>query len=166
MLAALAYCRRPPSDSCQWTQLNPLAVLGKPDFSNCYFQHAIRYTQWQLSQQHSEPLAVGRLIFLLLAESFLQYSKSSAIMMAQSKITILNIHALDTLTRLRAMANNVAAAIPELTASSRQLLNGFVDTATQAVAKYRDIKPRAITLNKLRDGKIRGNKTGKKYRQE
>jgi len=64
------------------------------------------------------------------------------------------------------MANNVAVAIPELTASSRQLLNEFVDTATQAIAKYRDIKPRTITLNKLRDGKIRGNNIRKKYWQE
>jgi len=66
------------------------------------------------------------------------------------------------------MANNIAVAIPELTASSRQLLNEFVNTAIQAIAKYRDIKPRAITLNKLqlRDGKIRGNKIRKKYWQE
>ena len=64
------------------------------------------------------------------------------------------------------MANNVAVAIPELTASSKQLLNEIVDIATQAIAKYRDINPRAITLNKLRDGKIRGNRIRKKYRQE
>ena len=64
------------------------------------------------------------------------------------------------------MANNLAVAIPELTASSRQLLNEFVDTAIQAIAKYRDIKPCAITLNKLRDGKIRENKIRKKYWQE
>jgi len=61
------------------------------------------------------------------------------------------------------MANNEAAAIPELTASSRQLLNKFVDTATQAVAEYRNINPRAITLKKLLDGKIQRNKIGKKY---
>jgi len=89
-------------------------------------------------------------------------------MMAQSKTTILNIRALlrRYLIRLCAMANNVAVAIPELTASSKQLLNEIVDIATQAIAKYRDINPRAITLNKLRDGKIRGNRIRKKYRQE
>jgi len=64
------------------------------------------------------------------------------------------------------MANNVAVAIPEPTASSRQLLNEFVDTATQAIAKDRDIKPHAITLNKLRDRKIWGDKIKKKSRQE
>ena len=82
--------------------------------------------------------------------------------MAQYKTTTLNIRALDTPIRLRAIANNVAVAIPELTASSRQLLNEFVDTATQSVAEYRDINSRATTLNKLRDGKIRSNKTGEK----
>ena len=34
------------------------------------------------------------------------------------------------------MANNVAAAIPELTASSRQLLNEFVGTVIQTVAEF------------------------------
>ncbi|KAF8421373.1 hypothetical protein EV426DRAFT_672246 [Tirmania nivea] len=60
------------------------------------------------------------------------------------------------------MASNIEAAIPELTASSKVLLHAFVDTATQVVAEYRDINPRAITLNKLRNGKVR-KKTGKKH---
>ncbi|KAF8424391.1 hypothetical protein EV426DRAFT_642354 [Tirmania nivea] len=83
--------------------------------------------------------------------------------MAQSKTTTLNIRALDTPIRLRAMASNIEAAIPELTASSRLLLHAFVDTATQVVAEYRDINPRAITLNKLWNGKVRRNRTGKKH---
>jgi len=70
-------------------------------------------------------------------------------MMVQSKTTTLNIRELDTPIRLRAMANNVPAAILELSVTSRQLLNEFVNTATQAVAEYRDINSRAVTLNKL-----------------
>ncbi|KAF8430119.1 hypothetical protein EV426DRAFT_5481 [Tirmania nivea] len=84
-------------------------------------------------------------------------------MMAQSETTTLNIRALDTPIQLRAMANNIEVAIPEITASARNLLHAFVDTATQKVAEYRDINPRAVTLNKLRNRKICRNKASKKH---
>ena len=81
-------------------------------------------------------------------------------MMAQPESTTLNMRAFDTPIRLRMMASNVEAAIPELTVAARVLLHAFVDTATQTVAEYRDINPCAITLNKLRNGKVRKLKTG------
>jgi len=68
-----------------------------------------------------------------------------------------------TSTRLYRIASNVEATIPELTASSKVLLYAFVDTVTQPVAEYRDINPHAITLNKLRNGKVGKNTTGKKH---
>ena len=77
--------------------------------------------------------------------------------MTQSETTTLNIRALDTPIRLRAMANNMERAIPELTAISRGLLHEFVDAVTQSVAEYRDINPRAITISRLRNGKIHRN---------
>ncbi|KAF8430313.1 hypothetical protein EV426DRAFT_660729, partial [Tirmania nivea] len=89
-------------------------------------------------------------------------SETSTIMIAQSKTTTLNIRALDTPIRLRTMASNIEVVIPELTISSKLLLHIFVDAVTQVVAEYRDINPHAITLNKLRNGKVH-KRTGKRH---
>ena len=61
------------------------------------------------------------------------------------------------------MEHNVVTALPKMsTAAGKQLLYEFVDSCTQVVAEYHDINPHAITLSKLRNGKIHKNTSGKK----
>ena len=64
----------------------------------------------------------------------------------------------DTPALLRDLSRQVEALLHDLDTIRKNLLLDYIDIAAEKVTKYRDIAPRAITLNKLRNGKVRQQK--------
>ncbi|RPB19239.1 hypothetical protein L211DRAFT_853423 [Terfezia boudieri ATCC MYA-4762] len=73
------------------------------------------------------------------------------------------IRASDTPGRLRALSRRVEDIIrSKLDFDEKEWVFELIDFAGEKVAKHRDIAPRADTLSRLRDGKVRRTKKGKK----
>ena len=70
---------------------------------------------------------------------------------------------LDTPFRVRKLARGTQTLMLDDTldkGAKISLFQSFVDIATTKIATYRDIAPRAVTLNKLRNGKTRTKRNG------
>ena len=71
------------------------------------------------------------------------------------------IRSMNTSGRLRTLTKKAEGIIRELNAEDRDAVYEVLDFAIQKVTKYQDIMPRANTLMKLRNGKVRREKRAK-----
>ena len=154
-----------------WLLKNPLSVIRKVDFLDLLFnartevytitmvknaweasgcwpidiervRHGLTESAGQTAGGRSESLGLTE--FVELAESAVETDR-----------------ALDTPMRIRKIARDTQKVMLEDAVDKGAkvvLFQSLVDLATEKVAAYRDIAPRATTLNKLRNGKTRKNR--------
>lgn len=139
-----------------WLLQNPLSVIRKVDFLDLLFNartevYTIETVKAAWEASGCWPIDRDKLI-----RREIMVNKS-----AESESETLDDPLLDTPMRIRKFARGVQKvtldhAIDNGTKVS--LLQSLVDVATAKIATYRDIAPRAVTLNKLRNGKTRVNR--------
>ena len=135
-----------------WLLQNPLAVIRKVDFLDLLFSarkevYTTKTVQNAWEASGCWPIDLDKARRVTEAESE-----------PETSIPALDDPSLDTPIRVRKLARGTQKAIldDELDKGTKvTLFQSLVDITTTKIAAYRDIAPRAVTLNKLRSGKTR-----------
>ena len=142
-----------------WLLQNPLAVIRKVDFLDLLFS-ARKEVYTTKTVQNAWEASGCWPIDLDKARRVPEASRCNPEADSESETSIraLDDPLLDTPIRVRKLARGTQKVMldDELDKGAKvSLFQSFVDTATAKIAAYRDIAPRAMTLNKLRSGKTR-----------
>ena len=142
-----------------WLRENPLSVISKPSFlgilnttrsvvytTECITRAWRKSRCWPINRKFDDPdtAPIG------LANVLDNVSMAAC--------------SLDTPSRMQALTKRAEGIIQGMNSEDRETLFEVIDFAIQKVTKYRDIMPRAETLMKLRNGKVRREKRTKSRR--
>ena len=131
-----------------WLRANPLSVISKPSFLEIL--HKTR------GEVYTESCIVGAWRKSRCWPIDRNFLTQSGLILPDHVLDNTNIRALDTPSRLHSLSHVAEEVMRlKLNPEEKSPIYQLIDFAGEKITKHRDIAPRADTLKKLRNGKVR-----------